>query len=135
MRTATLLTVGALLATVGAGVAVGRVAADHDEVAGPITRADLDHGSITTVYDALRQMRPAWLSSVFTEDGNRPVVYIELPCTQVTCLRWLAADKAEEVRFVASEGVGPARGKQGNGAIVVRLRMHLPLQGPHANSR
>jgi hypothetical protein len=125
MKTSTLLA-GVLTVTIGAGgyaLAGGSLrltGSDH----GPITRTDLAQSASENAYDAVTRLRPGWLATDSARAGAElPAVYVEIPCTEVSCLAWLQSDQIEEVRFFDPDDTGavwPPR--HGGGAIVVTLR-------------
>ena len=89
----------------------------------PITRSELVSPAIRNVYDAVRHLRRDWLSRPAGTAGEEPKVYIEMPCADAMCLRWVEADRIEEVHYWAARGERPRWvGSDARPALVVKLR-------------
>ncbi|MEJ2240441.1 MAG: hypothetical protein P8X82_19290 [Gemmatimonadales bacterium] len=125
MKTSTLLA-GALTMTIGAAgyALMGGSALLSDSDRGPITRTDLAQATTENAYDIVSRLRPDWITQGSMERSREhPAVYVEIPCNEVSCLRWLKADQIEEVRFLAPDDAGDERPRpHGSGAIMVTLR-------------
>jgi len=119
MRSIMLLsTTAAMIVSVGVVVA----GAGSDTTLPAIERAELEFQRSKNVYEAIHALRHDWLVQGQDSRGV-PAVFIAMRCTEVTCLRWLEADRVEEVRYLI-----PYRPVSGwpptndNGSIVVTLR-------------
>lgn len=138
MKAAVLLGTATLIVISGALVAGAVGSPDHSPA--PITRADLDRTAIGNVYDVINDLRHGWLAQG-PAGGAVPTVYIEMPCTEVTCLRWLGSDQVEVVHFIDSNSNSPLWAPQhANAAIVVTLRTASTdprpgVAGPQQGSR
>lgn len=89
----------------------------------PISRMELEPIA-DNVYDALKVLRSGWIQSGSIEGpGDRPRVYIEARCSEITCLRWVDSDHVERVHFVnAGQTVPTWPLPSESGAIIVELR-------------
>lgn len=121
MRSTMLLSTAAVMIAGATALAATRSHSDEDAFM-PILRAQLEVQQSPNAYEALDALRHEWLG----EDQLKrdlPTVFIEMQCTEVTCLRWLESDRVEEIRYVRRHG--PGNGwppTNDNGSIVVTLR-------------
>jgi len=118
---ATIPVIGATVALlIGGGSVMSGGAIRGSREAARITQAELDASSAANVYDAIRATRPQWLVD---GAGQGPTVYLELRCTQITCLRWVERDQVEVIQLIDSEQSGYSTGSEDRaGVIIVTFR-------------
>ena len=96
--------------------------ASNEHTLAAISQAELTIERTANAYEAIHTLRPHWLGEDKSE-SELPAVFIEMRCTETSCLRWLESDQVEEVRYVLADGSQtdwpPAND---HGAIVVTLR-------------
>ena len=96
----------------------------------PIGQAELKFQQSPNAYEAIDALRHQWLA----EDKPKrdlPTVFIEMRCTELTCLRWLESDQVEEIRYVKPHA--PDNGwppTNDHGSIVVTLRTRSTVLTP-----
>ncbi len=90
----------------------------------PITAVELDLASVDNIYQAVSELLPGWLVRNSADGGvPSPSIYIEMRCTEITCLRWVEADKVASVHYLDPNGTGSEWLPAEEGpAIVVTLR-------------
>ena len=134
MRSTILLTTAAAMILGAGAVATGAIGSDNRAFA-PVNRAELEFHGSENAYEAVHALRHDWLVRAETT-REVPTVFIEMPCTEVTCLRWLESDQVEEIRYVSpreTEDGWPTTND--NGSIVVTLRTRSAVLEPDVDHR
>ena len=96
----------------------------------PIETPELEFQQSSNAYEAIDALRHDWLAGA-KSTRELPTVFIELPCSDIECLRWIANDQVEEIRYVRShaphDGWPPTND---HGSIVVTLRTRSTVLTP-----
>ena len=123
-------------AMIAGATALAATWSNSDERAfAPIEHAELDFQQSHNAFEAIDALRHDWLGEGKAK-RDLPSVFIEMRCTELSCLRWLESDQVEEIRFVKPHGLQdgwpPAND---NGSIVVTLRTRSTVLTPDVDRR
>ena len=134
MRSTILLSTAAVMILGAGAVATGAIGSDDDAFA-PVNRAELEFQESENAYETVHALRHDWLVRAETA-REFPTVFIEMRCTEVTCLRWLESNQLEEIRYLSprepDDGWPPTND---NGSIVVTLRTRSTVLKPDVDHR